>query len=127
MKKLIFILFVLCTISCVRPDSKQQLAERLVTIYLDQVNNNKSYNIISFAQLDTVFSSYDEELDYNKNKNNLKKVDSIKRTFKPKIKSWVMYVTYEGKNNVGVVGRHIYVCGIDKDFNKCTSASEIVN
>ncbi len=107
--------------------SKQQKAEYLVTKFLDSLNKSTNYQIVAFEHLDTIFSTYSDERDFEKYKNDSLKVDSIQRHFKHKITGWSLYVIYQGRNSVGVLGKHVYVCGIDKELSKCFGGNEIVN
>lgn len=124
--KRIYILGLIFISACNIQLSKQQKAEKLVRLFLDSINYPGNYEIVKFTQLDTIFSSFDEDPNYKKYKMDSLKVDSIKRHFKQKIEGWSLFVTYQGKNNQGILGRHVYICRIDKEFSKCAGGSEIV-
>ncbi len=128
MKNFIFLLLILIISSCVSKSIEEAKAETLVKNYLDSLEHNKKgYKIIGFEDLRATYTMVEDAPNYDKYKNNQLKLDSIKRGFSPKIRSWVIFVKFSGRDLEGNFGEHIFLFAIDKDMLKCSSPFQADN
>ncbi|HZY37521.1 MAG TPA: hypothetical protein VFE53_12775 [Mucilaginibacter sp.] len=128
MKALFFLLFILLLTACVSKSNEENKAEQSVKYYLDSLeHNSKGYKIIAFKGLRPTYTALEDDPNYDRYKNNQSKLDSIKRRFAPKIRAWVIFVKFKGKDMYGNVGEHIFLCAIDQSLSKCSVVIETDN
>jgi|GEM_PF-5028973 len=124
MKKLTFIValfFAACSIS-----QEQKKAEQLVKLYLDSLNNQSNkYQIDQFENFHAIYTTIDDDPNYERYKNDSAKLDSIDAHFSPKIRGWIIYVVFKGTDDYGNFGEHTYQCAIDKNLSKCIVGLEV--
>ncbi len=127
MRKIPFII-MLCFIAACGNSREQKKAEQLVKSHLDSLNHNSNhYEIISYKDFHPVYTTVEDDPNYEKYKNTLSKLDSVNRKYSPKIRAWVIYVTFKGKDNYGNFGKHIYQCAINKNLSKFIVGIEVNN
>jgi hypothetical protein len=129
MKYIVLFGFILFIASCTILDSspEQKKAEISVKKYIDSISTPIKCKIINFNDFHPTYFTYEDDPQYDKYKNNKFKADSIKKNFKPTIRAWVIYVTYNGKDSYGNIGKHKYICALTKDLNKCVAGIQIDN
>jgi hypothetical protein len=120
MKKSLFAFFLFFIAACANQSKEEKKAEQLVRLYVDSLNHNSSnYQIIKYKDFHAIYSTVDDDPNYERYKNNPPKLDSIQKKFIPTIRAWVIYVTFKGKDKYGNFGEHVYQCAIDKKLSKC--------
>jgi|ERR1700761_1615718 len=128
MKKKLLAVILCSLVSCNRNKAEEIKAEKLVKMYLDSLNQNtNNYAIIGYENVHPIYTTVEDEPNYEKYKNTPSKLDSINRTYSPKIRSWIIYVTFKGKDNYGNLGKHTYQCTMDKNLSKFVAGIEVDN
>ncbi|MDB4902781.1 MAG: hypothetical protein JWQ63_2062 [Mucilaginibacter sp.] len=82
---------------------------------------------MGYKHFHTIYSTVDDDPNYERYKNSPQKLDSIEKNFSPKIRAWVIYVTFKGKDKYGNFGEHVYQCAINKNLSKCVVGIEVDN
>lgn len=129
MKNLLFFFFLVFFISaCNVKSNDEKNAEQSVKQYLDSLDNgSNNCPIIAYKNLQAKYTEPEDDPNYERYSNIPSKLDSIKRKFSPKIRSWTIYVKFKGKDMYGHYGQHVFLCGIDENLSKCFVAIEIDN
>jgi hypothetical protein len=118
MKRILLISFLLIS-ACDLRTPTQIKAEAAVKKYLDSLNNHKKYEIKSFGNILEIYNSFSDDPEYDKLKNDSLKSDNFKKHYKPKLRVYIVFVTYYGLNTFGSTGTHTYQCVVSKDLKKC--------
>jgi hypothetical protein len=128
LRKIFLGIYVVSMVSCVGNSQSEMKAETAVKNYLDSLyHNSRSYQIIEFKGLRPAYTKLEDDPSYNKYKKVPSKLDSVEKRFSPKVRGWSIFVKFKGKNMYGKVGKHIYLCAIDKTLSKCIVAIEVDN
>jgi hypothetical protein len=128
MKKTLFIVLLFFIAACSNSSSEEKKAKQLVKLYLDSLNHKiNGYEIIGYEDFHPIFTTVEDDPNYEKYKNNSSKLDGIKEKYVPKIRAWVIYATFKGRDNYGNFGKHFYQCVVDKKLSKCIVAIEVNN
>jgi hypothetical protein len=128
MKKIPFVFFLFLMTACVYKSKEEKKAEQSVKYYLDSLDHNShSYQIIAYKGLRATYTELEDDSNYDRYRNVSSKLDSIKRKFSPKIRAWVIFVKFKGKDMYGNFGKHVYLCAIDKNLSKCSVVTEFDN
>ncbi|CAN5212798.1 hypothetical protein BH09BAC6_BH09BAC6_35810 [soil metagenome] len=128
MKKLLFVFFLFFMAACTYKSKEENKAEQSVKRYLDSLDHNShSYQIIAYKGLRATYTELEDDPIYDRYRNVSSKLDSIKKKFSPKIKAWVIFVKFKGKDMYGNFGKHVYLCAIDANLSKCTVVTEVDN
>ncbi|PTQ95779.1 hypothetical protein C8P68_105289 [Mucilaginibacter yixingensis] len=120
-----FIIFILFLTACSSNFPEQMKAESLVKIKLHSFNNSNNYKIISFKSFHPNYTTFEDDINYNKYKTIPSKLDSIKRNYKPFIAGWVMYVRFSGYDEHGKFGTHTYQCAFNSKLSKIVVSIEV--
>ena len=104
--------------ACVSKSPEQEKAEKLVKRYVEKLCHNSSDCKISCTHFRPFYAAVEEEPEYEKFKDDRRKLDSLKKKFSPKIRGWGISVRFYGKNQYCVTGDHQYQIAIDKDISK---------
>jgi len=118
MKKLIIISLLILS-GCLPKGAEELKAERAVKVYLDSLNDHHSCKILSFRHFHSIFDTYEDDPNYDKYKDIPSKLDSIKKHYTPKLRAYIIYVRFQGKDAYGNFGTHTYQCAVDKNLKKC--------
>jgi hypothetical protein len=125
MRKL-FMILIFCLAACDLCSTEEKKAESLVRPRLQNFNRSSDdYKIIDFKSLHPIYTTFEDDSNYDKYKKAPAKIDSIKKNYKPFITGWVVYVKYKGKDEYGNVGIHTYQCGLDSKLSKVVVMIEV--
>ena len=115
-------------VSCGKSSREEKKAEHLVKSFLDSLNHNSNnYQIIGYKDFHPIYTTAEDDPNYEKYKQNSSKLDSINANYSPKVRGWIIYVTFQGMDNYGNFGKHIYQCAIDKSLSKLIVGIEVNN
>jgi hypothetical protein len=89
--------------------------------------NSNNYQILGYKNFQAIYTSADEDPNFKQYRFNPAKIDSIEKSFSPKVRGWIIYVVFKGKGKYGTLVEREFQFAINKDLSKRVAAIEMSN
>jgi len=97
---------------------QQEKAQRLVKLYLDSLDITTKYKVIEYRDFHPIYGVEDDSTQVSRKKSGKSNSDH-------KLRGWVIYVQYVGKDEFGNNGDHLYQFAFNQDLSKLIVGIEV--